>query len=69
MTFLTGCDSVPPLGFSVIPGIEFTDNEQFPMVSTCSLTLTFSQTMKTDFTDFKEIMDHTVLGSEGFGCV
>ena len=67
MTFLTGCDSIPPLGFSAIPGIDFTDDEQFPTVSTCSLTLTFSRKMTTTFQNFKEVMDHAILGSEGFG--
>ena len=66
MIFLTSCESVPPLGFSMNPTIDFTDEEQFPVSSTCSLTLTFSRKTKTSFTDFKEIMDLTVLGSEGF---
>ena len=48
------------------PTIDFTDEEQFPVSLTCSLTLTFSRKTKTSFTDFKEIMDLTVLGSEGF---
>ena len=29
--------------------------------------LTFSREMTATFTNFKEVMDHTVLGSEGFG--
>ena len=68
MIFLTGCDLIPPLGFSVTPAIEFTDDEMFPKASTCSLTLTFSRKVKTNFADFKEIMDLTILGSQSFGC-
>lgn len=44
MQFLTGCDSVPPLGYGVItPTITFNDCDgfQLPTVSTCGLTLTF----------------------------
>jgi len=69
VVFLTGSEAVPPLGFDVTPMIDFTDEDQFPKVSTCSLTLTFSRKMKSSFTDFKEIMDFAVLGSEGFDCL
>ena len=69
MIFLTGCDSIPPLGFNTSPTIEFTNEDQLPISSTCSLTLTFSRKIKTEFNDFKEVMDFAVLGSEGFGQV
>lgn len=69
MIFLTGCESIPPLGFGINPTIEFTDEEQFPISSTCSLNLIFSRKMKTSFTGFKEVMDLTILGSDGFGRV
>lgn len=67
MVFLTGCDSVPPLGFGdVQPGILFTDGAVLPTVSTCSLTLCFPRSFPTDFQQFKEKMDFVILGSHGF---
>ena len=68
MIFLTSCDTIPPLGFTINPTIEFIDHDQLPVASTCSLTLTFSQKMNTNFATFKEIMDLAILGSVGFGC-
>ena len=63
MVFLTGSDIIPPLGFDIDPTIEFTDEEQFPTVSTCSLTLTFSRSLKVDFI---KVMDMAILGAETF---
>lgn len=67
MVFLTGCDSVPPLGFGdVKPSILFTDDALLPTVSTCSLTLRFPRNFPTDFQQFKDKMDLVILGSQGF---
>ena len=67
MVFLTGCDSVPPLGFGdVKPSILFTDDALLPTVSTCSLTLRFPRNFPTDFQQFKDKMELVILGSQGF---
>lgn len=68
MVFLTGSDSVPPLGFGdVSPTVEFTDEEVLPTVSTCSLSLCFPRSFpSTEYSKFKEKMDFVILGSQGF---
>ena len=67
MMFLTGCDSVPPLGFGdASPAVTFSDMGVLPTVSTCCLTLTFPRSFPTDFQLFKEKMDMAILGSQGF---
>ena len=67
MLFLTGCDCVPPLGFGdVDPCILFSTDLVLPTVSTCSLTLRFPTTFPTDIDGFKDKMDLSILGSQGF---
>lgn len=67
MTFLTGSDSVPPLGFGdVQPTIRFDPDILLPTVSTCALTLCFPLNFPTEFDKFKEKMDFAILGSQGF---
>ena len=67
MVFLTGCDSVPPLGFGdVTPEIQFSDDAALPTVSTCSLTFSLPRNFPTEFEQFKEKMELAVLGSQGF---
>ena len=43
LSFVTGADGPPPLGFSVSPAIKFTDDPQrvLPKASTCTLTLLY----------------------------
>ena len=56
MTFLTGCDYPPPLGYGEIyPSITFSESIALPSVSTCGLTLTFPWGFPTDSRDFKEL--------------
>ena len=67
MVFLTGCDTIPPLGFSdAAPAILFSDVGVLPTVSTCCLTLTFPRSFPTEFHVFKEKMNLAILGSQGF---
>ena len=66
--FLTGCDSVPPLGFGGTERqIEFDDEAVVPRVSTCSLVLFLPTTLPLDYQIFKEKMDFYILSSQGFG--
>lgn len=65
--FLTGCDSVPPLGFSGTERqIEFNDGAVVPRVSTCSLVLFLPTSLPSDYQTFKEKMDFYILSSQGF---
>ena len=66
LVFLTGCDSIPPLGFGDnSPKIIFT-HAVLPTVSTCSLTLRLPLSLPKEFNQFKEKMDFAILGSQGF---
>lgn len=66
MVFLTGCDSIPPLGFGQ-PSICFVEDSGsiLPTISTCSLTLRFPCTMPATFEEFREKMHLAILGSQG----
>lgn len=67
MVFLTGCDIVPPLGYGdTSPTVIFSDTGVLPTVSICSLSLTFPRSFPTDLHQFKEKLDLTILGSQGF---
>ena len=67
LVFLTGCDVVPPLGFgNVSSSVQFSEAAQLPLVSTCALTLTFPISFPTDPSNFKEKMEFSILGSQGF---
>ena len=66
--FLTGCDTVPPLGFQGTDcEIDFDSEAVVPTVSTCSLTMRLPRTLPLDFEQFKEKMTFYILGSQGFG--
>ena len=67
MVFLTGCDTIPPLGFGdADPVIMFSDSGVLPFVSTCCLSITFPRSIPTDFEIFKDKMNLAILGSQGF---
>ena len=67
MVFLTGCNSMPPMGFGDVSlTIVFSDDGVLPTVSTCSLTLTIPRKFPTDLDLFKEKMDFSILGSHRF---
>ena len=66
LVFLTGSDSIPPVGFGLGGTIDFTDIDQLQTSSTCSLTLTLSRKMSTNYMQFKEVMDLSVIGSKDF---
>ena len=67
MVFLTGCNTIPPLGFGdADPIIIFSDTGVLPCVSTCCLSLTFPRSFPTELEKFKETMNLAILGSQGF---
>lgn len=70
--FVTGCESIPPLGFcgrnSLKNGtIEFDADAVVPTVSTCSLTLRLPTNLPSDYKLFKSKMSFYILSSQGFG--
>ena len=70
LSFVTGADYPPPLGFSASPDIEFTDDSLhiLPKASTCTLTLYLSLHL-TDYEKFKHAFDTSLISAHGFGLV
>jgi hypothetical protein len=70
LTFLTGCDSVPSLGWNCPASIIFTDTDGLPEVSTCTLTFFLSIKLPQEFVQFKDKFNLSILGSQSiFGKV
>ena len=70
LTFVTGADHIPPLGFPSTPIIQFISEESrfLPTASTCIPSL-FLPLQLTDYEDFKRNMDMAVICAHGFGSV
>ena len=70
LSFVTGADHPPPLGFSVSPSIKFTDDPQrvLPKASTCTVTLYISVHL-TEYASFKQAFDAALTSAHGFGLV
>ncbi|XP_039525893.1 G2/M phase-specific E3 ubiquitin-protein ligase-like [Pimephales promelas] len=72
LIFVTGADSVPPLGFPHNCEIQFYDQEpgsqRFPFSSTCALILYLPRGI-TEEAIFKDLMQMSIKGSVGFGKV
>lgn len=65
LVFLTGCDSVPALGFSPTPSLEFITYSRFPQANTCENILRIP--VHAEYTAFKSDMDFAIRNSPGFG--
>ncbi|XP_060759564.1 G2/M phase-specific E3 ubiquitin-protein ligase-like isoform X2 [Neoarius graeffei] len=65
LVFLTGCDSVPALGFSPKPSLEFITHSRFPQANTCGNILRIP--VHSEYTAFKSDMDFAICNSPGFG--
>ena len=70
LTFVTGADHIPPLGFPSTPIIQFISEETrfLPTASTCIPSL-FLPLQLADYEDFKRNMDMAVICAHGFGSV
>lgn len=70
LSFVTGADHPPPLGFSVSPAIQFTDDPErvLPKASTCTLTLYISIHLR-EYDAFKRAFDVALTSAHGFGLV
>lgn len=70
LTFSTGSDQIPPLGFNPLPSIKFWDDVR-PRANTCDLTLYLplfpKSSNEVEYEDFKEKMDDGILNSPIFG--
>ncbi|XP_041833621.1 uncharacterized protein LOC121634773 [Melanotaenia boesemani] len=74
LAFATGANTVPPIGFSPQPSIEFLHQEDYsgttaklPIANTCINCLKLP--LHTAYTDFKENMDFALGNTHGFGIV
>uniref|UniRef100_A0A3B4ZJS2 HECT domain-containing protein n=1 Tax=Stegastes partitus TaxID=144197 RepID=A0A3B4ZJS2_9TELE len=65
LVFFTGCDSIPALGFSPKPSLEFIRHSRFPVANTCDNILRIP--LHVSYTAFKHDMDFAIRNSPGFG--
>nr|XP_055062462.1 G2/M phase-specific E3 ubiquitin-protein ligase-like [Misgurnus anguillicaudatus] len=65
LVFCTGCDSIPALGFSPKPSLEFITNSRFPVANTCENILCIL--VHAVYTTFKSDMNFGIRNSPGFG--
>ena len=71
LTFFTGADSIPVLGFELTPKLSFLEISPqwlLPTASTCSLELRLP-TYHSDYSSFKDYMLMGLKGCDGFGGV
>ena len=70
LSFVTGCDYPPLLGFPQQPSIYFTDDAKrlLPWASTYSCSLHISLHL-TVYEDFQKAMDTALICAHGFGTV
>lgn len=65
LSFSTGAEEVPPLGFPHDPVLGFSDS-LYPTAATCAIQLTLP-TRYTDYSAFKAALDLAFLSHGGFG--
>uniref|UniRef100_A0A3P8VID6 HECT domain-containing protein n=1 Tax=Cynoglossus semilaevis TaxID=244447 RepID=A0A3P8VID6_CYNSE len=58
LVFMSGCDSVPALGFSPKPSLEFISHSRFPQANTCENILRIP--IHSLYKDFKSDMDFAI---------
>ena len=66
LSFITGTDSIPPLGFDYPISVGFQRDLHLPTVSTCTLYLSLP-THWASYDEFQQRMEFAVQGSAGFG--
>nr|XP_054593356.1 G2/M phase-specific E3 ubiquitin-protein ligase-like [Nothobranchius furzeri] len=65
LIFFTGCDSIPALGFTPKPSLEFIENSRFPLANTCENVLRIP--VHSTYAGLKCDMDFGIRNSPGFG--
>ena len=66
LSFFTGADHIPPLGFDEAT-LNFSDNNPYPTASTCALCLTLPTKYHGSYADFKENFTFAMHNHGGFG--
>lgn len=66
MTFFSGAEVMPPMGYPHDPEINFNDNSPYPTSSTCALQLTLP-TCYSEYSKFKHALDTAFTMHGGFG--
>jgi len=69
LTFITGADTIPPLGFSTQVVIDFYDmqsSRHYPTASTCDMRLWLPRGIDNP-TDLQELLEEAILCAHGFG--
>ncbi|XP_064390717.1 apoptosis-resistant E3 ubiquitin protein ligase 1-like [Halichondria panicea] len=69
LSFTTGSESVPPIGFDNSLGLRFNDTNVFPTSSTCALELTLPSKYYNNPEEFKKKMVYGMKNHGGFGCL
>ena len=70
LSFITGAEKPPPMGFAQQPTIRFIEDKTkiLPTASTCVLSLYFPLPL-TEYQSFQHNMDMAILNTIGFGQV
>lgn len=66
LSFFTGADSVPPLGFCGAT-LNFNDENPYPTASTCTFSLTLTARHHSNYDMFKENFIFSIQNHGGFG--
>ena len=67
LSFFTGAESLPPMGFGMAPVLRFDPSNMFPTASTCALELTLPTKYHNQPHLFKEKMVYAFKNHGGFG--
>lgn len=65
LSFFTGADEIPPLGFPHDPSLHFSDKNIFPTASTCAIQLTIPA-QYSSYKEFRNAMAYAFLNHGGF---
>ena len=66
LSFFTGAEIIPPLGFEITPSLRFSDS-MLPTASTCALQLVLPTSYYNNEEVFKEKTIYAMLNHGGFG--
>ena len=66
MSFFTGAEEIPPMGYDRTPEINFNSSSPYPTSSTCALQLTLP-TRYSEYGPFKRALDAAFIMHGGFG--
>lgn len=69
LSFTTGSESVPPMGFDHPLGLRFNSTNVLPTSSTCALELTLPSMYHDDDLAFMNKMSYGLRNHGGFGCL